>query len=314
MFEKIKSINVRSVLKYILTLIGANKALFLAVFGYIIALSTFTILRQAAFLTSGFDLGIFNQAFSTTLHQHKLFYETGDLSFNPNGSFFGVHFSPILFLLLPFYAIWPTPENLLIMQTIILALGAIPLYWIASSKLGKNVGLLTALIYLCNPLVLSVNFNDFHLEAFTSTFFLFSLYYLDKERWKGFSVFMILAFSTIEFAPIIGVFVALYAFILHLKGKFANPKRALKYIAVIAVISIVWFILALEVKGFFNPSTSPVPSPFHNILQSPDRIAERNRYGLGFKNVLHNNSFCTSCLFTYSGSRGINHAYSVDWG
>ena len=102
-------------------------------------MSTITILKHNAFLTSGFDLGIFNQAFSTTLFDGKLFYETADLSFNPGGSFFGVHFSPILFLLLPFYAIYPSVENLLVMQTVILALGAFPIYWMSRDKLGKNV-------------------------------------------------------------------------------------------------------------------------------------------------------------------------------
>ena len=115
-------------LKNIQTSFSANKPLYLAIIFYVIALSAFTILKEKAFLTSGFDLGIFNQAFSTTIHQHRFFYETGDLSFNPNGNFFGVHFSPILFILLPFYAIYPSPETLLVMQTVILALGALPVY------------------------------------------------------------------------------------------------------------------------------------------------------------------------------------------
>ena len=158
------------------------------------------------------------------------------------------------------------------MQTVILALGAFPIYWITSKRLGKTVGFLTALIYLLSPLVLSVNLNDFHLEAFTSTFFLFSLYYLDREKWPGFMVFMILALSTIEFAPIIGIFVALYAFILNSKGKFAYPQKAKKYIVLTVLISILWLILAFEMKGIVNPTTSPLPSPFHSILQNPSGL------------------------------------------
>ena len=283
LLEKIKLIDVRSIFKQILISISTNKALFLAVFGYIIVLSIMTILRENTFLTSGFDLGIFNQAFSTTIHQHRIFYETGDISFNPDGNFFGVHFSPILFILLPFYAIYPSPENLLVMQTVILALGALPIYWITKNKLGKTFGFLIALIYLCSPLVLSVNLNDFHLEAFTSTFFLFSLFYLDRERWSGFMVFMILAFSTIEFAPIIGIFVALYAFILNKKGKFAYPQKAKKYIVFTVLISILWLILAFGIKAIVNPTTSPLPSPFHSILQNPTGILYTITNDLGAK-------------------------------
>ena len=82
-------------------------------------------------------------------------------------------------------------------------------------------------------------------------------------------VFMILALSTIEFAPIIAIFVALYAFILNSKGKFADHQKAKKYIVFTVLISILWFILALVMKGIVNPTTSPLPSPFHSILQNP---------------------------------------------
>jgi uncharacterized membrane protein len=110
--------DIRRVFVRVRSSVSSNWVLYLAVFVYIIVMSSIAILKQYAFLTSGFDLGIFNQAFHTTLFDGKLFYETGDLSFNPGGSFFGVHFSPILFLLLPFYAIHPSAENLLVMLVI----------------------------------------------------------------------------------------------------------------------------------------------------------------------------------------------------
>ena len=90
LLEKLKIIDVRSIFRQFLISVSTNKALYLAVFSYIIVLSIMTILRENAFLTSGFDLGIFNQAFSSTIHQHRIFYGTGDISFNPNGNFFGV--------------------------------------------------------------------------------------------------------------------------------------------------------------------------------------------------------------------------------
>ena len=94
--------NYKSILTKIRFSLSSNWFLFLAVFIYIIFLSTITILKHQAFMSSGFDLGLFNQAFWTTTNEGMLFYETADLSFNPGGSFLGVHFSPILFILLPF--------------------------------------------------------------------------------------------------------------------------------------------------------------------------------------------------------------------
>ena len=74
-------------------------------------------------------------------------------------------------------------------------------------------------VYFIYPPVFLLNLNDFHLEAFTSTFFLFSLYYFDKEEWKKFFVFFVLAMITLEFAPIIGVFLAFYGILLLLRKK-----------------------------------------------------------------------------------------------
>jgi hypothetical protein len=75
--------------------------------------------------------------------------------------------------------------------------------------------------------------------------------------------------STLEFAPIIGVFVALYGFRLYSKKKFQNLKATQKYMALTILISILSFFLAFKTKEFFNTSTSPLPSPFHYILSNP---------------------------------------------
>jgi uncharacterized membrane protein len=265
----LRRFNIARILVRVRNLVRSNWILYLVISAYIIAMSTFTIMKNNALMTSGFDLGIFNQAFSTTLFDHKLFYETGDLSFNPGGSFFGVHFAPILFLLLPFYAIYPSVEILLVIQTVILAVGAFPVYWMSRDKLGKEAGLMISALYLVYPPLLLLNLNDFHLEAFASTFFLFSVYYLEKEEWMKSSALIILAMLTTEFAPIIGVFVALYGLLLWSKKKFKDKKAAQKYIVLTALVSVLIFVLAFKAKESFNASTSPLPSPFHYILSDP---------------------------------------------
>jgi uncharacterized membrane protein YozB (DUF420 family) len=136
-------------------------------------------------------------------------------------------------------------------------------------RLGKNSALVVSIIYLSYPPLLLLNLNDFHLEAFASTFFLFSVYYLEREEWRKFSVFIILALSTLEFAPIIGVFVALYGLLLYVRKKFRNKKAAQKFIVLTAFASILMFLLAYTVKESFNSGTSPLPSPFHYILSNP---------------------------------------------
>jgi len=253
-----------------------NWRLYLPVSVYILFFSAFTILKNYTFLTSGLDLGVYNQALWTARFEGKLFYGTADLPFNPSGtfagSFFGTHFSPAMFLLLPFYSIYPGVEILLIIQSVILALGAIPLYWMARDKLGQNTALLISLLYLSYPALHYVNINDFHIEALTSTFFLFAVYYLERKEWAKFFTFNILAMSTIEFAPVIALFVGIYGLWLYSRGAFEGHRNALRYIALTMLIATLWFILALKMKDFFNPYTNPVPFTWAHLFSNPASI------------------------------------------
>jgi uncharacterized membrane protein len=253
-----------------------NWKLYLAVLAYTLVFSAITILKNSTFLTSGLDLGVYNQALWTTRFEGKFFYETGDLPANPSGSFagsfFGTHFSPILFLLLPFYAIYPGVEILLIIQSAVLALGAIPLYWMVRDKLGKNAALLVSLLYLAYPPLHYLNINDFHIEIFTLTFFLFAVYFLEREEWTKFFTFTILAMSTIEFAPIIALFVAIYGLTLYSRKRFKGQRNALWYIILAIFTATLWFILALKMKEFFNPYANPISSTWNRVLSDPANI------------------------------------------
>src|SRR4030042_823535 len=68
---------------------------------YTVFFSSLTILRHWAFETHAWDLGIFTQSLWTTAYGNRFLYHTPELFINPTGSFFGVHFSPLLLGLLP---------------------------------------------------------------------------------------------------------------------------------------------------------------------------------------------------------------------
>jgi uncharacterized membrane protein len=151
------------------------------------------------------DLGVFDQAFFTALHG-RLFYETPDIIVIPSGSFLGTHFAPLLFLLLPLYGLGPRPETLLLLQTVFIALGAIPIYLTAAYVLGsQRVSLGLAAVYLLNPAIHSLNIFDFHLEAFLPFFLGMTYYFLLRKVWRRFLIFLGLSLITIEFAAVIVV-------------------------------------------------------------------------------------------------------------
>ena len=149
--------------RLILVFIGVYTAVF----------SCFTTYMHYAFKTYAWDLGIYTQALWTTVNLGKPFYYTIELQVNPSGNFLGAHFSPILFLVVPLYALCQSPITLLVLQSFIIGLAAIPIYWIARDKLGSKLwGLTFAAAFLLHPAVHGINCYDFHVEAFIPAFFL----------------------------------------------------------------------------------------------------------------------------------------------
>src|SRR5439155_26752515 len=73
-----------------------------------------------------------DQSMYSARHFGRLFFKTvawpSTMSVLPAGTPLAVHFSPVLFLLLPIYAVFPSPVTLLVLKTIAVALGAFPVY------------------------------------------------------------------------------------------------------------------------------------------------------------------------------------------
>jgi uncharacterized membrane protein len=233
---------------------------------YTVVFSYFTIVKYRSYYSFAWDLGIFNQSLYTTLWHGKLFYSTVGIWFNPSGTPFGgglVNLS--LFLLLPVYAVYPSPETLLVVQSFILGLGALPLYWLARDELKNyRVAIFFALIYLLHPAIHSINWFDFHSEAFLPAFFLFSLYYLSKRRFIKYFVFIMLAMASMQNAALLTFFVGLYAMwlyrdpiLLTIKKRYISEKSVFVPFITI-VLSLTWLFLAWSIVNLFAPSLPDV--------------------------------------------------------
>lgn len=252
----------------------ADRLVFVFIFVYGVIFSGYTIFMYYAFKTYGWDLGIFSQSFWTTLNTGSLFHYTLEAYVNPSNNFFGAHFSPILFLVVPFYAIYQSPLTLLVLQSFVIGLAALPLYWIARDKLNSKLwGLTFAAAFLMQPALQGMNCFDFHVEAFIPLFFLLSFYYLDNGHWIKGLLFALLTLSTIEFAPVLMLGLGLYFLIkanLH-QHKISVKNRAHKMLVPIflILISITWLLLALYVTESINPLKSTgLPGRWENWGQS----------------------------------------------
>jgi uncharacterized membrane protein len=166
----------------------ARRLLLITVLLYVTVFTYFTFQRHWHFNSAGFDLGIQDQVVWNTAHG-RWYQSSLEVS-----NYLGDHFQPLMALLAIPYRIWPSAYILLAFQTIVLALGALPLYRLATRRLNSPlVGLLFATLYLLYPSVGYINRFDFHWEATAVPLLIAAVDAADEERWRAMSLFLFLA-------------------------------------------------------------------------------------------------------------------------
>ncbi|MBX5455887.1 MAG: DUF2079 domain-containing protein [Thermogemmatispora sp.] len=166
--------------------------------------------RQDAFQTNAEDLGIMDQAVWSILHSgipHQTICNiVGDTNcYGSNGiSRFAIHFEPILFPVALLYLLWATPKTLLVLQTLVVATGAFPAFWLARLRLRNEwIAVGFALLYLLHPLQNLALLNDFHAVTFTSALLLFVLYFMYTGQTVWTFIFAVLAMACKEEIPVL---------------------------------------------------------------------------------------------------------------
>ncbi|HEY0718686.1 MAG TPA: DUF2079 domain-containing protein [Streptosporangiaceae bacterium] len=147
------------------------------VFAVYFALSLFRYLQLNP---SSWDLGIFTEQVRQYAHLHA---PVADIR-GPGLNLLGDHFSPIVALIAPFFAIAPSPVVLLAAQAALTAVSVVPVTWVAAEKLGRRPGLAIGLAYgLSWGLQQMIDF-DFHEIAFAVPLLAFSLAALIRGRYR----------------------------------------------------------------------------------------------------------------------------------
>ena len=225
---------------------------------YGVVFSILTGLRVYALEAQAYDLGIYHQSMYTTLFNQRFFFNTIDLPSNPSGSVFGVHFSPILLLLLIPYALVPSPLTLTVLQTWAIALAALPLYAMGRRALhSERIAFVLGVVYLLHPATQGVNWYDFHPESFLPLAVLTGLYFFERREWNLFLVSMALALSTIEVASFLVATIALgfllsSAWSVKRQHKSVDKKETCALLFLLGIAS-VWLVLGRAVELALNP-------------------------------------------------------------
>jgi uncharacterized membrane protein len=247
-------------------------ALALLIAGYVAYFGTLTVQKHNAFLSTAFDLGNVDQTVWNTRHGRP-FAMTNIQGLEVR---LGTHVEPILLPVSLLYFLWSDPRALLLLQTLVIGLGAWPVYllarrqWSTLEARGRPMGDLSALVfalaYLLFPALQSANYFDFHAVALAPTFFLFALYFLETERWGAFGLFALLTMSCKEDAPLLVLMLGLYALLVR-----RRPWIGLATI----VSSLAWFGLAVGwiMPHFDTRGVSPLANRYAYLGDGPVEMA-----------------------------------------
>ncbi|MDO8620096.1 MAG: DUF2079 domain-containing protein [bacterium] len=225
---------------------------------YTVVFGTLTALRHYHFATQAWDLGIFTQSFWNASHGRGLINTIEQVS-----NHLGVHFSPILFLLVPGYAFFQAlfqeggQYYLLIVQTLALALGAWPLFLLAKKILSER-GIVSSfwprwvvVAYLLYPPLHALQMYDFHEVAFFVSLFLFALYFLEKRNWLWSAVFLTLSALVKEDAILVVLFAGLFLLANRTASSLpppsVSPHRKNIIAGSIVVLALIYFFLVIKV-------------------------------------------------------------------
>lgn len=233
--------------------------LMLMVIVYIGYFSWASLVRLNTLNAHYFDLGIMHQ----TTHNTYMSLTSGDWSrfleltdpYGPNQiKRMAIHNDMILAVLAPFYFIHDGPETLLVIQTVVLALGAVGLYLIGRKLFSgyhysKAISLLIAVAYLFYPALHFTNLFDFHGVVLATGFLIFMFYFWLDKRYAWSCIFYILAILTKEQVALTTAFFGLFILYTNLKDAGFKPKKISPYLfgLFICVTSIFWFLLIMKV-------------------------------------------------------------------
>ena len=184
----------------------------MATLAFIAFFTCYNVQQHRTFKTYAFDLGIYIQALHSTAFEGMLFYETPDMYHVEKASLLGVHFMPLVLLLVPLYRAFPYAETLFFVQALAVGASAIYLYLLSMYILrSRALSLAFLFTYIFNMHIHSMLMVPYHIETFVPLFALMSLYYLHRGNTGRFLASVILLSMTIDFSIFIAGCVALHA-------------------------------------------------------------------------------------------------------
>lgn len=242
--------------------------LILLVIGGSLFFSLFSLYRLSVF-DPQYDTVIFNQASWNTINHGELLTNSFEM-----GSHFGVHFSPILFAVLPFYSLFPLPETLFIIKSCLIAIGVVPIYLCAKEILGQKSGCIIALIYFFSPVVQGAAYCDFYETSFIPLILGFALWgYLTKRE----NIMLISCCAALLIKEDVSLIILMIGITGLLMNRSEPIRKNWRYILLILLSILVLLSFFLLIKPAFSTGNLDSANQFLSQYSDiPGNLADQN--------------------------------------
>jgi uncharacterized membrane protein len=289
-----------------------------AIASYIVLFGWLSLARHATFNTHALDLGYTVNAVWNTAHGRPFYFSTyQEAGFQLDiplkeirqvDNLLAYHVEPLLGFVALLYRLWEDPRLLLLLQSIVLALGALPAYGLARLRLCRAADVLRAhriiprfstpatsrnlrpskgsgrfdgrtplgaylalafpLIYLLAPTVEAANLSDFHVVAMSPTFLLAAFYFLERRQPWWTLWFALLALLCREEIALLVTMLGLYVVLF---------RRRWVLGAALTAVGIGWFVLCVNVI-----------LPHFNGLSGSAFLVRYQHFGHSLAEIAHN--------------------------
>ena len=161
-------------------------------------------------------------------------------------SYLGIHFSPIIYAIVPVFYLFPYIETLLFLHSLFIALAAIPIFFIARKLLTSSYhALVISTFYLINPFVVNAQIWDFREIAFAPLTLSLILWAVinHKKHWLIFFCAILLTIKEHYGLAVLGTGL-LWAWHWH------EPKFGIA----LATVGLISFLIVIKIlMPYFNP-------------------------------------------------------------
>lgn len=207
----------------------------------LVFICSIVVLRVLIYTAPNFDFGIFCNIY---YNLKESFQPLSTCERDTLLSHFAVHFSPILYLLLPIYYIFPSPITLQIAQVLLLMSGAIPL-WLLMKKYNLNatVKMFVAIAYCAYPAICYGCIYDFHENCFILPLLLWMFFFYEANKKIPMFIFAFLVLMVKEEA-----FAYVFIFAFYILAARKDYKNGI----VLMALSLVYFGCAVAYISHFG--------------------------------------------------------------